>query len=154
MARHARFTKLGSKTVRVLRQPEILPRSYEKTSVSEGILNTHVILLFVSFFFFFFYIYLLNGYRELNSFEEPCLTQVSTVTPFAREVNPMGLGEWLHFCYDDIFCYILLLWWHILLYSLVMTTYFVIFLLWWHILLYSFVMMTYFVIFLLWCHIL
>ena len=34
--------------------------------------------------FCFVYIYPLNGYRELNSVEEPCLTRVATVTYFAR----------------------------------------------------------------------
>ena len=33
------------------------------------------------------YIYPLNGYQELNSFEEPCFTLVATITSFAREIN-------------------------------------------------------------------
>ena len=34
----------------------------------------------------FVYIYLLNSYRELNSFEEPCFTLVATITSLAREL--------------------------------------------------------------------
>ena len=36
----------------------------------------------------FVYIYLLNGYRELDSYEEPCITQPFTY--LARELNPTG----------------------------------------------------------------
>ena len=46
----------------------------------------------ICFFFVFFYIYLLNGYWELNSFEEPCFTLVANITSFARELNPTGVG--------------------------------------------------------------
>ena len=35
----------------------------------------------------FVYIYPLNGFRELNSFEEPCLTRVTTITSFATHVG-------------------------------------------------------------------
>ena len=40
----------------------------------------------------FGYIYLLNDYRELNSYEEPCITLVETITSLARELNPTGVG--------------------------------------------------------------
>ena len=42
VARHARFSKLGSKLDRLLRQLKILPHSHEETNISEGILNAHV----------------------------------------------------------------------------------------------------------------
>ena len=41
----------------------------------------------------FVYIYPLNGYWELNLFEEPCFTLVATITSLARELNPTGVGE-------------------------------------------------------------
>ena len=41
----------------------------------------------------FVYIHPLNGNQEFNSFEEPCLTQVATITSFAWELNPTGVGE-------------------------------------------------------------
>ena len=44
----------------------------------------------------FVYIYPFNGYRELNSFEEPCFTLVATITSFARELNPTGVGEHIY----------------------------------------------------------
>ena len=44
----------------------------------------------------FAYIHQLNGYRELNSFEEPWFTLVATITSFARELNPTGVGEHIY----------------------------------------------------------
>ena len=41
----------------------------------------------------FVYIYPHNGYWELKSFKEPCLTQVATITSFTRELNLMGVVE-------------------------------------------------------------
>ena len=35
----------------------------------------------------FDYIYPLNGYRELNSFEEPCFKLVTTITSLARQLS-------------------------------------------------------------------
>ena len=52
VARHARFSKLGSKHGWLIYQPKILPHSYKETSISEGILNSYVSLLFVLFFLF------------------------------------------------------------------------------------------------------
>ena len=49
------------------RQSKILPLSHEETSGSEGNLNAYVS------HFVFVYIYPLNGYRELDSYEEPCI---------------------------------------------------------------------------------
>ena len=43
-----------------------------KFSISKGIFNAYVALFFV-------FIYTLNGYRELNSFEEICIMRVATV---------------------------------------------------------------------------
>ena len=39
--------------------------------------------------FVFVYIYPLNGYRELDSYEEPCFMLGATITSFARELNPI-----------------------------------------------------------------
>ena len=54
-------------------------------------------------------IYPLNGYRELNSFEEPCFMLVATITSFAREPNPTEVGE--HTCeiYVCMYVYILVM---------------------------------------------
>ena len=43
------------------------------------------------------YIYPLNGYRELDSYEEPCIyANGNTFTSFARELNPTGVGEHIY----------------------------------------------------------
>ena len=73
VARQARFPKLGSKPGWLKRQSKILLPSHEETTTSEGNLNAYVSHLF------FVYIYPLNGYRELNSFVEPCITLVATI---------------------------------------------------------------------------
>ena len=44
VARHTRFSKLGSKPGWLIHQPKILPHSYEETSISEGALNAYVSL--------------------------------------------------------------------------------------------------------------
>ena len=51
---------------------QILPLNHEETRASEGHLNTYLSQLFL------FYIYPLNGYRDLDSYEEPCITLVAT----------------------------------------------------------------------------
>ena len=89
VARQARFPKLGSKPGWLKRQSEILPLSHEETSASEGNFNAYIT-------FVLFYIYPLNGYRELNSFEEPCFTLVATITSLTRELNPTGVGEHIY----------------------------------------------------------
>ena len=71
--RQARFPKLWSKPGWLKRQSKILPLSHEETSESGGNLNAYVSHLFL------FYIYPLNDYRDLDSFEEPYITQVATV---------------------------------------------------------------------------
>ena len=53
----------------------------------------------------FVYVYPLNGYRELNSFEEPCFTLVVTITFLARELNPTGIGEHIY-CHPQRDCFI------------------------------------------------
>ena len=53
----------------------------------------------------FVYIYPLNGYRELNSFEEPCFMLVAIITPFTRELNPTGVGEHIY-CHPQTDCFI------------------------------------------------
>ena len=87
VARLARFPKLGSKPGWLKRQSKILPLSHEETSANEGNLNAYVSHFFV-------YIYPRNGYRELNSFEEPCFTLVATIT------------YWMHHVYIYIYIYI------------------------------------------------
>ena len=56
------------------------------------------------------YIYPLNGYRELDSYEEPCIyANGKTITSFARELNPKGVGEHIYiYCHPqtDLFRYI------------------------------------------------
>ena len=49
------------------------------------------------------YIYLLNGYRELDSYEEPCIyANGNTITSFARELNPTGVGEYIYiYCHPQ-----------------------------------------------------
>ena len=54
----------------------------------------------------FVYIYPLNGYRELNSFEEPCFTLVATITSFARELKPTGVREHI-FCHPQTDCFVI-----------------------------------------------
>ena len=66
--RQARFLKLGSKPGWLKRQSKILPLSHEETSASEGNLNAYV-----SHLFLFTYI------RELDSYEEPCITLMATI---------------------------------------------------------------------------
>ena len=44
----------------------------------------------------FFYIYPLNGYQELNSFEESCITLVATITFLGRELKLTEVGEDIH----------------------------------------------------------
>ena len=90
-ARHARFPKLGSKPGRLKRQSKILPLSHEETSASEGNLNDYVSQ------FLLFYIYPLNGYQELDSYEEPCIyANGNTFISLARELNPTGVGEYIY----------------------------------------------------------
>ena len=47
--------------------------------------------------FVFVYIYPLDGYRELNSIEEPCFTLVATITSLARELNRTGVKEHIYY---------------------------------------------------------
>ena len=43
---------------------------------------------------------MVNGYRELNSYEEPCISvNGKAIISFAREFNPTGVGEHLHMLY-------------------------------------------------------
>ena len=43
------------------------------------------------------YIYPLNGYRGLDSYEEPCIyANGNTITSFARELNPTVVGEYIY----------------------------------------------------------
>ena len=49
---------------------------------------------------------MLNGYRELDSYEELCIyANGNTITSFAREVNPTGVGEHIYI-YIYIYIYI------------------------------------------------
>ena len=77
VARHVRFSKLGSKPGWLLCQSEIILHSHKEISISKGILEAYVSL------FCFVYIYLLNGYQELNSFEELMVI----INSFTRELK-------------------------------------------------------------------
>ena len=47
--------------------------------------------------------FVLNGYRELDLYEEPCIyVNGNTITSFARELNPTGVGEHI---YIYIYCH-------------------------------------------------
>ena len=76
---------------RNLADSNVNPRfRHEETSASKGNLNAYESHLF------FVYIYPLNGYRELNSFEEPCITLVATITSHTWELNPTGVWEHIY----------------------------------------------------------
>ena len=91
VVRQARFPKRVSKFGWLKRQSKILPLSNEETSGSEGNLNGYESQLLL------FYIYLLNGYRELDSYEEPCVyANGNTITSFARELNPIYIYIVIH----------------------------------------------------------
>ena len=54
------------------------------------------------------YIFPLNGYRELNSYEEPCIyANGNTVTSFARELNPTGVGDHIYIVIHRWMCFVL-----------------------------------------------
>ncbi len=71
VVRQARFPKLGLKPGWLKWQSKILPLSHEETSASEGNLNGYVSQWCVCFFVLFYIP--LNGYRELDSYEEPSI---------------------------------------------------------------------------------
>ena len=55
------------------------------------------------------YIHPLNGYWELNSYEEPCIyANGNAITSFARELNPTGVGEHIHIVYNTYYTYCIL----------------------------------------------
>ena len=84
---------LGSTPGWLKRQSKILPLSHEEASESELNLNGYESQLLL------FYIYPLNGYREVDSYEETCIyANGNTITSFARELNPMGVGSTGIFC--------------------------------------------------------
>ena len=84
VARQARFPKLGSKPGWLKHQSKILPLSHEEASASEVNLNSYESQLLL-----FTYIRL-NSYRELDSYEEPCIyANGNTITSFARELSPI-----------------------------------------------------------------
>ena len=79
----------------------ILPLSHEETSTGEGNLNGYESQLLL------FYIYTLNGYGEIDSYEEPCIyANGNTITSFARELKSIGVGEHIYI-YIYIYIYIL-----------------------------------------------
>ena len=79
VARHARFSKLGSKSDWLLRHVEILVHSHEEAQRN------------IYHFLFRLHIYMLNGYWELNSFEECCIMQVATINSLAWELNYISI---------------------------------------------------------------
>ena len=67
--------------------PRFYPLSQEETSSSE--VNFKRLWITITIV----YIYLLNGYRELNSSEEPCIyANDNAITSFARELNSTVVG--------------------------------------------------------------
>ena len=71
--------------------PRTLPLSHEETSSSE--VNFKRLWITITIV----YIHPLNSYRELNSYEEPCIdANGNAITSFARELNPTGVGEHIH----------------------------------------------------------
>ena len=85
VARQAKFSKLGSKPGWLKRQSKILPLSHKETSASKGNLNVlYVTIVFV-------YIYLLNGYQELDSHEEPRIMLVANhLLPLLESLTLQG----------------------------------------------------------------
>ena len=78
VVKQARFPKLGSKPGWLKRQSKIQPRGNQrKRRKFKRVWITIAIV----------YIYPLNGYRELDSYEEPCMyANGNTITSFAREL--------------------------------------------------------------------
>ena len=86
--RQARFPKLGSKPGWFKRQSKILPLGRQSQRSKFKRLWITIVIV---------YIYPLNGYRELDSFEEPCIyANGNTITSFARELNPTEVGEYIY----------------------------------------------------------
>ena len=95
VARQARFLKVGSKPGWLKRQDSTtLPRGDQRK-------RRKLKRLCITFV----YIYPLNGYQELNSFEEPSFTLVATITSLVRELTPPGVGEHIY-CHLCIYIYI------------------------------------------------
>ena len=99
VARQARLPKLESKPGWHKRQTKILPLSHEEANASKVNLNKlWITIVIVS-------MYQLNGYRKLDSYQEPCIyTNGNTITSFARELSPTGVGS----LYIYIYIYICL----------------------------------------------
>ena len=91
VARQARFPKLGSKP-RLTQIP-----IQDSTTLSWGSQRQQSRFKWLWITIVIVYIYPLNGYRELDSYEEPCIyTDGNTITSFARELNPTGVGEHIY----------------------------------------------------------
>ena len=91
VARHTRFLELGLKPGWLKYQSKTLPLSHEENSSSE--VNFKRLWITITIV----YIHPLNGYWELNSYEEPCIyANGNAITSFARELSPMGVGEHIH----------------------------------------------------------
>ena len=91
VARQARLPKLGSKlplTQTPIQDSTTRPRGSQHQRCKFKRLWIIIIIV---------YIYPLNGYRELDSYEKPRIyANGNTITSFARELNPTGLGEHIY----------------------------------------------------------
>ena len=82
---------LGSKPGWLICLYKILPLSHEHKRMKFKRLWITIVIV---------YLYPLNGYRELDSYEEPYIT----FTSFDRELNPTGVGEHIYI-YIYIYCH-------------------------------------------------
>ena len=95
----ARFPKLGSKPGWLKCQSKILPLSYDEASASEVNLNSYEsqLLLFTYF-----------RLTATDSYKEPCIyANGNTITSFAREPNPRGVGECIYIVIHRQICFVL-----------------------------------------------
>ena len=96
MARRARFPKLGSKPVDSNASPRFYHSATGKPAPASKFKRLWITIVIV-------YIFPLNGYRELDSYEEPCIhANGNAITSFARELNPTGVGEHIYiYCHPQ-----------------------------------------------------
>ena len=89
VARHAGRSKPESKPVQLYDRLSFRPLGHKRTTLATGI--------FLGILYFskqqqplFMFFHTLSVTRELNSFEEPCITLMVADNSFARELNPHG----------------------------------------------------------------
>ena len=82
VARHVGHFKLGLKPTQLYVRLSIILLSHQSTNVSSGIIRHYVVA------FIFLHFALLDT-RDLNSFEELCITQVAADNSYTRMLNPV-----------------------------------------------------------------